>query len=74
MTARYPGGPRQTKQQRQEIIELYLVDPDAATKLAVSRGLAEGYAYNVAHSSGRLPLKCELGRTHLGVMGEAQHA
>ena len=68
---RYPGGPRQTRQQRQEIIELYLRDPEAATKLAVSRGLAEGYAYNVAHASGRLPLKSELGRTHLAAMASA---
>jgi len=66
---RHPSGPRQTRQQRQEIIDLYLRNPEAATKLAVSRGLAEGYAYNVAHASGRLPLKSELGRTHLGMMG-----
>ena len=52
-------------------IDLYLVDPEAAKALAASRGLAPGYAYNVANSSGLLPLKSELGRSHLGAMVSA---
>lgn len=62
------GGVRQTASQRKEIVELYLVNPDAAKALAAQRGLAPGYAYNAANASGRLPLRSELGRTHLGAI------
>lgn len=65
------GGRRQTPAQRKEIIELYLVDPEAATALAISRGLADNYAYRVAYESGLLPLKNEtrlLGKTHVGAL------
>jgi hypothetical protein len=49
------GGKRQNKQQREEILDLWLQDPEAATALAVSRGLAADYAYKLAHERGVIP-------------------
>jgi hypothetical protein len=46
---------RQTKEQREEILSLYLDDPAAGTALAMSRGLSPAYAYRLAHERGALP-------------------
>jgi len=53
------GGPRQSKAQRQEIIDAYLEDPAKGTALACSRGLAPLYAYKLVHALGLLPRKEE---------------
>lgn len=45
---------RLTNEQRQEIIDLYLLDPLEATKLAVSKGLTPAYAYKLAYERGVL--------------------
>lgn len=60
MTWDWPtGGRRQTKQQREEIIAAYLVDPAIGTKMAVDRGLSPSYAYKVTFERGLLPRKRE---------------
>ena len=46
---------RQTKEQREEILSLYLDNPAAATALAMSRGLSPAYAYRLAHERGVIP-------------------
>lgn len=53
--ARAMGGPRQTKQQRDEILRAYLSNPAEGTALAISRGLAPLYAYKLANMMGVLP-------------------
>jgi hypothetical protein len=53
------GGKRQTKQQRQEILEAYLEDPCKGTALACGRGLSPLYAYKLALALGVLPRKDE---------------
>jgi hypothetical protein len=48
---------RQTKEQREEILRMYLEDsPAAATALAISRGLSPAYAYRLAHERGLIPI------------------
>lgn len=42
-------------EERNEIIELYLVDPVEATKLAMSKGKTAAYAYKLAYERGVLP-------------------
>jgi hypothetical protein len=57
------GGRRQTKQQREEILQLWQDDPEAAAALAVSRGLAADYPYKLANARGIVPrLRKEWGR------------
>jgi hypothetical protein len=50
------GGRRLTRDGREEILRVYMNDPDAGTRLAVSKGLAPTYAYKLANSRGLLPL------------------
>lgn len=52
------GGRRQTKAERQQIIDTWLnVSPEAAQALADSRGLSKGYAYRLVSERGLLPRK-----------------
>ncbi len=51
------GGKRLTHAERQEILELYLSNPDAGCRLAMSYGLSQIYPYKLAHERGLLP-KC----------------
>lgn len=53
------GGPRQTKEQREEILQAYLADPEEGTRLAISRGLSPAYAYKLANERGLIPRKDE---------------
>lgn len=53
------GGPRQTKAQRQEILEAYLSDPAKGTAMACRRGLSPLYAYKLATAMGAIPRKGE---------------
>jgi hypothetical protein len=53
------GGRRQTKEQRQEILDAYLEDPCKGAALACSRGLSPLYAYKLALALGMLPRKGE---------------
>ncbi len=53
------GGKRQTKQQRQEILDAYLKDPCQGTAMACSRGLSPLYAYKLALALGMMPRKGE---------------
>lgn len=53
------GGPRQTKEQRDEIVQLYLSNPEEATRQAISRGLSPAYAYKLASERGLIPRKNE---------------
>lgn len=45
-----------TREQREEIIETYLVDPAKANSMAAELGLAENYARKAARERGLLPL------------------
>lgn len=53
------GGPRQTKEQREEILTAYLANHERGTELAVSRGLSPLYAYKLANAMGAIPVKGE---------------
>ena len=47
---------RLSKELREEILELYLRDAMAGTKLAMENGLTAAYAYKLANARGLLPL------------------
>jgi hypothetical protein len=47
---------RLTKEQREEILSLYLRDTEAGTMLAMSLGLSAAYAYRLANERGVLPV------------------
>lgn len=51
------GGPKQTKAQRDEILNAYIEDRGKGTALAVSRGLSPLYAYKLANAMGAIPVK-----------------
>jgi DNA-binding CsgD family transcriptional regulator len=51
------GGPKQTRQQREEILKAYLEDKARGTALACSRGLSPLYAYKLANAMGVLPVR-----------------
>ncbi len=53
---------KQTKESREEILRAYLNDPEAGTKLAMSRGLSPAYAYRLANERGLLPHRYLPGR------------
>ncbi len=44
-----------TKEQREEILQRYLNNPDDGVRLAMSHGLSQIYAYKLAHERGLLP-------------------
>lgn len=46
---------KQSKESREEILRVYLDDPEAGTKLAMSRGLSPAYAYRLATERGLMP-------------------
>lgn len=46
---------KQTKESREEILRVYLEDPEEGTKLAMSRGLSPAYAYRLANERGFVP-------------------
>jgi len=49
-------GQRQiTKAEREEILQVYLNNPDKGSQLAMSKGLSQIYAYKLAHERGLLP-------------------
>ena len=52
---------KQTKQSREEILRVYLDDPEEGTKLAMSKGLSPAYAYRLANERGLLPNKRSAG-------------
>lgn len=48
---------KQTRRdERDAIIALYFVDPEAASRLAVSRGFVPGYPHKLARERGLIPL------------------
>jgi transposase-like protein len=47
---------RVSKELREQILELYLRDAMAGTKLAMEHGLTGAYAYKLANARGLLPL------------------
>jgi len=47
---------RLTKEQREEILSLYLKDAESGTMLAMSLGLSAAYAYRLANERGLLPI------------------
>lgn len=49
------GGKKITKEQREEILRIYLEDPSAGCALAMSYGLSQIYAYKLAHERGLVP-------------------
>lgn len=58
-SVKHLGGPKQTKQQREEILTAYLESPSKGTALACSRGLSPLYAYKLALAMGAIPRKGE---------------
>lgn len=46
---------KQTKESREEILRVYLENPEEGTKLAMSKGLSPAYAYRLANERGLLP-------------------
>lgn len=56
---------RMSKEQREEILGLYLKDPQAGTKLAMDHGLTAAYAYKLANARGLLPLTRHVPRSGL---------
>lgn len=50
------GGKKITREEREEILSLYLSNPDAGSQLAMSKGLSQIYAYKLAHERGLLPI------------------
>lgn len=48
---------RLTREQREEILRLYLDDPHIGSAKAMSYGLSQIYAYKLAHERGLLPIK-----------------
>lgn len=53
---------RISKEQREEILRVYLNCPKAGTNLAMSHGLSPAYAYKLAHERGLLPNRYLPGR------------
>lgn len=51
------GGRAITKEEREEILRVYLNNPQEGCMLAVSKGLSQIYAYKLAHERGLLPAK-----------------
>ncbi len=49
------GGKKLTKEEREEILRVYLDNPDKGSQLAMSKGLSQIYAYKLAHERGVLP-------------------
>lgn len=49
------GGRRLTKAQREDVIQRWLENPDAASAYAVSLGLSPEYAYKLAWERGVAP-------------------
>lgn len=49
------GGKKLTKAEREEILQVYLNNPDKGSQLAMSYGLSQIYAYKLAHERGLLP-------------------
>lgn len=49
------GGKKITKAEREEILRVYLEDPNAGSQLAMRHGLSQIYAYKLAHERGLLP-------------------
>jgi hypothetical protein len=49
------GGKKITKAEREEILRVYLNNPDKGSQLAMSYGLSQIYAYKLAHERGLLP-------------------
>ena len=52
------GGKQITKAEREEILQVYLNNPDKGSQLAMSYGLSQIYAYKLAHERGLLPKMC----------------
>ena len=46
---------RLTKAKREEILQVFLNNPEEGTRLAMSLGLSAAYAYRLAHERGLLP-------------------
>lgn len=51
------GGKKLTKEERQEILNLFLENPNEGSALAMSKGLSPIYTYKLAHERGLLPLR-----------------
>lgn len=51
------GGKKITKEQREEILRAYIRNPAEGSRLAMSHGLSQIYAYKLAHERGLLPVK-----------------
>jgi hypothetical protein len=49
------GGNKITKEQREEILKLFLENPNEGSALAMSHGLSPIYAYRLANERGLLP-------------------
>ena len=65
------GGRRQTKEQREEIIRTWFdVSPEAATLLAVDRGLSPTYAYKVVHERGLMEKTRHIPKAKRGAQGQ----
>lgn len=47
---------RITKEEREEILRVYLENPNEGSQLAMSKGLSQIYAYKLAHERGLLPI------------------
>lgn len=47
---------RLTKEQREEVLRLYLENAAAGTALAISLGLTAAYAYRLANERGLIPV------------------
>jgi hypothetical protein len=56
---------RITKAERDEILQVYLNNPDKGSQLAMSYGLSQIYAYKLAHERGLVPLAYQGGRNVL---------
>ncbi len=50
------GGKKLTKEEREEILRVYLDNPDKGSQLAMSKGLSQIYAYKLAHERGVRPV------------------
>jgi len=63
---------RISKELREQILELYLRDPMAGTKLAMEHGLTAAYAYKLANARGLLPLTRHIPRARYAESGIAR--
>lgn len=58
MSLRNYGGHKRriTKEEREEILRVYLENPNEGSQLAMSKGLSQIYAYKLAHERGVVPI------------------